>query len=701
MTKQKSTKRALLLSALSLLMCVSMLIGSTFAWFTDSVTSGSNKIVAGTLKLDLELLEKNADGTTEWNSIKESKAPIFNYNLWEPGYTDVKILKVENEGTLALKWIAKFVSASELSILADVIDVYVKPSANELTYPADRNLEGYKKVGTVADFVDTIEETTYGNLAAGEVAYLGIALKMQESAGNDYQGLSLGTFDIQILATQDTVESDSFDDQYDVNAEYPSFTDKWDGTIDTAWYNDSSNEFVLASAEEFAGFANLVNGGNTFAGKTIRLANNFDLTNKEWTPIGGYDASKVFSGTFDGQGHTISNMTITKTDNASAKLRLALFSNITNATIQNLTVKDSTITAQSSNARASVLVMTANTSNTIENITVDGAAVVATSGDTAYTAGIVGWTEKIALKNISVSNIKLNATATSKARASSVVGQHSQADGAATILDNFTISNVEIEAKAADTFVGGAFAFCEEGNVTISNGSINGLTITSTAQDEGDIGGLIGCVEVVDPLKVDNVTVTELDIDFSGKNSKVGGIAGWERSVSRENGGYSNVTVSGTINENITTGSGSEVGGFVGISFYYPKTYVDCSADVDVVTGGTAGGFVGTSCTNGWANQTDAYTSCIARGDVAADVAGGFAGKAWLTNNTTMAMTKVECYGAVTSKYHAGGMIGYAGKANNNIVIKDSVASQNVIGTVSSTTVGDIIGAGDAKVTVE
>ena len=44
MTKKRSTKRALLLSALSLLMCISMLIGSTFAWFTDSVTSGSNVI---------------------------------------------------------------------------------------------------------------------------------------------------------------------------------------------------------------------------------------------------------------------------------------------------------------------------------------------------------------------------------------------------------------------------------------------------------------------------------------------------------------------------------------------------------------------------------------------------------------------------------------------------------------------------------
>ena len=80
MTK-KTTKRTLLISALALLMCVSMLVGSTFAWFTDSVTSAGNKIQAGTLKIDLELLDKE----TGWASIKESQAPIFTYeHAWQP-----------------------------------------------------------------------------------------------------------------------------------------------------------------------------------------------------------------------------------------------------------------------------------------------------------------------------------------------------------------------------------------------------------------------------------------------------------------------------------------------------------------------------------------------------------------------------------------------------------------------------------------
>ena len=155
MTKQKITKKSLLTSVLSLVLCMAMLIGTTFAWFTDSVTSSNNKIQAGTLKIDLELLDKESG---KWNSVKESHAPIFNYDKWEPGYTDVKVLKVENEGTLALKWVAKFIAAGQLSELANVIDVYVRPSKDAITYPAtdDRALSGYTCVGTVAEFVNSI-----------------------------------------------------------------------------------------------------------------------------------------------------------------------------------------------------------------------------------------------------------------------------------------------------------------------------------------------------------------------------------------------------------------------------------------------------------------------------------------------------------------------------------------------------------------
>ena len=89
MTK-RSTKSSLILSAISLLLCASMLIGTTFAWFTDSVTSTGNKIQSGTLVLDLEMYDEANTTADKYASIKDSKAPIFNYDKWEPGYTAVR-----------------------------------------------------------------------------------------------------------------------------------------------------------------------------------------------------------------------------------------------------------------------------------------------------------------------------------------------------------------------------------------------------------------------------------------------------------------------------------------------------------------------------------------------------------------------------------------------------------------------------------
>ena len=237
----KTTKKSFLMSILALLLCFTMLVGTTFAWFTDSVTSSGNKIRAGTLKLDLEMLNKE---TGAYESIKTSKDHIFNYDLWEPGYTDVKFLKVENEGSLSLKWKAMFVSDEEVSKLAEVIDVWVKPSVVELAYSTERESisveNGWRNVGTLDQFINTLSETTYGNLLPYSCAYLGIALHMQEGAGNEYQKIGLEAFDIQIVATQMSNEEDSFGKDYDNDAEWP------DGTQD--------NICIHSSIEIVAGF---------------------------------------------------------------------------------------------------------------------------------------------------------------------------------------------------------------------------------------------------------------------------------------------------------------------------------------------------------------------------------------------------------------------------------------------------------------
>lgn len=266
MQNKKSTKRALITSALSLVLCMSMLIGTTFAWFTDNVTSKGNKIQSGTLKVDLEVLDKD-NGT--WKSVKDSKEAIFTYELWEPGYTEVKVLKVQNEGSLALKWKAQLVSSSAISDLANVIDVYVKENVS--SYPTTRNLEsdGWTKLdGTLADFINTIETTTTGNLAAGSEETLGIAFKMQESAGNEYQGETLGAFDIRILATQDAVESDSFGSDYDNKAVYEEDVQ----VEEQPWHElDAVKEDTFIDGE-----------GNTYAAdyQEVCLAGDADLTIK-------------------------------------------------------------------------------------------------------------------------------------------------------------------------------------------------------------------------------------------------------------------------------------------------------------------------------------------------------------------------------------------------------------------------------------
>ena len=221
--------------------------GGTIAWFTDTVESKSNKIEAGTL--DIELHQLTAAG---WNDISDSTAPLFNSELWEPGRVEYKVLKVENAGTLALKWKTQIVTDAELNKLADVIDVYTKVGVE--TLPGNREeVATWTKEATLADFIKNAEGKTIGNLAAGAEATLGIALKMREEADNQYQGLSLGSFDIKIVATQDTVEPDSFGKDYDENATYPGEEPKkeWQGfdvvgqdiTIDGNEY-ESADEYV-------------------------------------------------------------------------------------------------------------------------------------------------------------------------------------------------------------------------------------------------------------------------------------------------------------------------------------------------------------------------------------------------------------------------------------------------------------------------
>lgn len=393
MTKQKSTKRALLLSALSLLMCVSMLIGSTFAWFTDSVTSGINKIVAG--NLDVELYHSDKAATDE--QVGDATKLFDDVTLWEPGAMVWEKLTVKNLGSLALKYTLT-VNVSDVSVvngksLADVLKVAVmdvQPTRENIVTAEKKDLESFVLKSDceleAKNGVDDFYIAIYWAPSANDNDYNVAGEKLYANLG------------LTLVATQATVESDSFDDQYDKDAEYPKFTDTWDGTADTSWYNDNDTEFILTTAEQLAGLAELVDGGNTFAGKTVKLGTDIDLYHLAdgatdptcFDPIGSYRKDLIFEGILDGQGHTIANMNqntwALNNGYYYGDLGLGLFGAVENATIKNLVMDNASISGES--ALCGTVAAVAGDNVTFENITVKNSDV---ADYQYYAGGIVGW----------------------------------------------------------------------------------------------------------------------------------------------------------------------------------------------------------------------------------------------------------------------------------------------------------------------
>ncbi len=192
MNNTRTTKRALLSSVMAMLICVAMLIGTTFAWFTDSASTAVNKIQAGTLEVQL-LAE---DGTSlEGQTLSWQKASGAENEdvLWEPGCTyKLQPIVIKNAGNLALKYKIVITGIRGDAKLNEAIEWTINDTALDVDHP----------------------------LAAGASDTLTISGHMKESAGNEYQNLTIDGIGITVVATQDTVEYDSNDNQYDKNAEY-------------------------------------------------------------------------------------------------------------------------------------------------------------------------------------------------------------------------------------------------------------------------------------------------------------------------------------------------------------------------------------------------------------------------------------------------------------------------------------------------
>ena len=234
---KKATKRALLTSVMALVMCVVMLVGTTFAWFTDTASTAVNKIQAGNLDIEVKY---TLDGDN-WNDL-DGAADIFQKGLWEPGHTEVVALKFKNNGNLALKY----------SINMNIVDETVGINKSGQEY----KLSDYLKVKTLSQEASQIGDICIGMafsarndglgytntanfkdatvldhdlfLAPGEVGnYLIMKVYMPETVGNEANAISTEkaasiNFGLNVVATQVPYEKDSFGNTYDKDATYPA-----------------------------------------------------------------------------------------------------------------------------------------------------------------------------------------------------------------------------------------------------------------------------------------------------------------------------------------------------------------------------------------------------------------------------------------------------------------------------------------------
>ena len=228
MNNKRATKRALLTSIMALVMCVVMLVGTTFAWFTDTASTGVNKIQAG--NLDVKLMY-----STDMQTWKEAtdQTKLFDDNaLWEPGYTQVVYLKVVNAGNLALKYEAGFsknyTSNKGKNVNGDWyrVDNYLKIGTAEVTTKfANREAVWTAIAATEKTLAKDVMLTDgWITLKAGEESEpFAVAIYMPTSVGNEANASKnrpskVTGLGIEVRATQATVENDSFGPDYDANA---------------------------------------------------------------------------------------------------------------------------------------------------------------------------------------------------------------------------------------------------------------------------------------------------------------------------------------------------------------------------------------------------------------------------------------------------------------------------------------------------
>lgn len=202
--------KSYLLSLLSVVLCCTMFMSTTFAWFTSDVTSAGNEILVGKLEVALGV---NADGTDSFANIAANNAPIFDKTIrWEPGHTEYRYFQLMNMGDLAFNYKLYGMIAENTAVtaantidpqtLAMQFDVYIKEA--DAPIPPATELSGFVRVGTLKDILFDGQNIITGSMNADDHAprYFAMALQMKEDADPASMGNALTGIHIKLVAAQ-------------------------------------------------------------------------------------------------------------------------------------------------------------------------------------------------------------------------------------------------------------------------------------------------------------------------------------------------------------------------------------------------------------------------------------------------------------------------------------------------------------------
>ncbi len=434
MTKSKQTKRALFSSALALVLCFTMLLGTTFAWFTDTDTASVNKIQAGNLKI--AIVDANGNDLTEALAFKNVDGDTD--ILWEPGATfQTDEFYIKNKGDLNLTY-------------------KIEINNTEVSYAKLNEVIKFCLVDEGGNVFDLNSQLSLAPQAKSGA--LRIQGTMSPDADNAYQGQSLEGVAITVYAKQDTVEKDYKDDQYDKYALY-------DDEIITV---NTADAFIAA-------FANLEQD------QIITLTGDIDMTDKTWTPV----RDKGF--TLNGNGNTVKGLNGPLVATTSSNQDYT----IKNITFDRLTIDNLNSDLQTAGLRCAALIAYADTCNYImmDNVTIKNADIKSAdyaAGFVAYTSGYGNDSDGPVNASHNFNNCKLvESTIQGNGSTGGLIGHAGSNNATTTRIKDFTLEGTNTIKCMGDD--GNTFTAKKTGNI-IGTANIGTVYIEGTSITADDIG---------------------------------------------------------------------------------------------------------------------------------------------------------------------------------------------------------------------